>query len=186
MARRTTARHETVVGVYGSAEEARDAIAQLERAGVPPHHIKLVGSAAKRARRKARTAHADEQTITHSATAARRGAIIGAVIGVTVGLAIGLLIVATTDADHWHPEIWTAVIGLVAGVVAGGIIGYRTSVGTSEAWLLTFKIPPGKVCVAVRPDSNEEEGSATEALRRTGPEKVLAGSGRGGDVEQIC
>ncbi|MDQ4068844.1 MAG: hypothetical protein M3203_05135 [Actinomycetota bacterium] len=186
MARRTTARHETVVGVYGSAEEARDAIAQLERAGVPPHHIKLVGSAAKRARRKARTAHADEQTITHSATAARRGAIIGAIIGVTVGLAIGLLIVATTDADHWHPEIWTAVIGLVAGVVAGGIIGYRTSVGTSEAWLLTFKIPPGKVCVAVRPDSNEEEGSATEALRRTGPEKVLAGSGRGGDVEQIC
>ncbi|HVL06840.1 MAG TPA: hypothetical protein VM388_12700 [Acidimicrobiales bacterium] len=186
MARKTTARHENVVGVYGSAEEARDAIAQLESAGVPAHHIKLVGSAAKQARRKPKTSRADEQTISHSATAAKQGAIVGGVAGATLGLAIGLIILATTDADYWHPEIWTAVIGLVAGVVAGGIIGYRTSVGTSEAWLLTFKIPPGKVCVAVRPDTNEEEGSATEALRRTGPEKVLAGSGRGGDVEQIC
>jgi len=186
MARRTTARHETVVGVYGSGEEARGAIAQLEAAGVPAHHIKLVGSAAKRARRKANTAHADEQMITHSASAARRGAIVGGILGAIIGLAIGLVIVATTDADHWHPEIWTAVIGLVAGVVSGGIIGYRTSLGNSEAWLLTFKIPPGKVCVAVRPDTDEEEGSATDALRNTGPEKVLAGSGRGGDVEQIC
>ncbi len=186
MARSTTARHETVVGVYGSPEEARNAIAELERAGVPPHHIEIVGSDAEQARRLATTSRADEQKITHSAAAVKRGALVGAIVGVMVGFAVGLLVLATTDADHWRPEIWIAVIGLIAGVVTGGLIGYRTSVGTSEAWLLTFKVPPGRVCVAVRPDTNDEEGSATEALRRTGPEKVLAGSVRGGDVEQIC
>ncbi|HVL28849.1 MAG TPA: hypothetical protein VM390_11920 [Acidimicrobiales bacterium] len=186
MASSTTAQHERVVGVYRSAEEARDAIAELERAGVPPRHISLAGTGAKKARRKASTVGPDDESIRHSAAAVRRGVLIGALVGATAGFAVGMLIVATTDADQWRPEIWVAVIGLIAGVITGGMIGYRVNVGTSEAWLLTFKVPPGRVCVAVRPDTDDEEGSATEALRRTGPEKVLAGFPNNGGVEQIC
>ncbi|ASY55194.1 general stress protein [Sinorhizobium sp. CCBAU 05631] len=119
----------TVTGLFDDYEDARDAVSDLEAAGVPSDDISIVAN------------NADDRYSTEGSDAAEgagTGAGLGAVGGGVVGLLTGLGLMAIPGVGPVVAAGWLAATaagaaaGAVAGGAAGGLIGALTDSGVDE------------------------------------------------------
>ncbi len=128
----------TVTRLFDRFEDAKSAVAELERMGVPHSDISIVAS-------NADGAHAnDDRTVTADEKAreagkdASRGATVGAGLGGAGGLLAGLGLLAIPGLGPVVAAGWLAsmAVGAVAGAVAGGatggLVGALTHNGVDE------------------------------------------------------
>ncbi|PDT32561.1 MULTISPECIES: general stress protein [Sinorhizobium] len=119
----------TVTGLFDDYEDARDAVSDLEAAGVPSDDISIVAN------------NADDRYSTEGSDAAEgagTGAGLGALGGGVVGLLTGLGLMAIPGVGPVVAAGWLAstaagaAAGAVAGGAAGGLIGALTDSGVDE------------------------------------------------------
>jgi hypothetical protein len=104
----------TVVAAFSSPDRAKAAVAALERRGVAPADLRVLGAGTT-----PDLAAADERTVGWLTGVAVRGAVIGALVG---GLVLLAVIAIATSAD---PEpVWIAASfgGALAGAVVGALL----------------------------------------------------------------
>ena len=124
---------QTVTGLFDSFDAAKQAIHDLEAAGVPHHDISVVSNNAK-SEHDIEKAHQAEET----AKDAGKGAGVGAAVGGAGGLLAGLGLLAIPGLGPIVAVGWLAstAVGALAGgavgAVAGGI-GALTHAGVPEA-----------------------------------------------------
>lgn len=130
----------TISRLYDTYDAARQAVCDLEAAGVASENISLVASNADRwyDERKTTTKTVrkdrDMDGTDDRVEGAEAGAGIGAVLGGTAGLLAGLGIMAIPGIGPVVAAGWLAATaaGAAAGGATGGIIGALTQAGTSE------------------------------------------------------
>lgn len=149
------AQNTIVVGVFETAEQARDAIDGLKRAGFGENEIGFV----------TRVGVADPQGDVPSTTAT--GAVGGGVVGGVLGAAAALLIPGLGPA--LAGGILAATLGGAAlGAAAGGVIGALTGLGISEkdAQFYQKELEAGHTVVTVKSSIDHE--AALSILRQHG------------------
>ncbi|MCA1408443.1 hypothetical protein I6F26_30740 [Ensifer sp. IC3342] len=119
----------TVSGLFDDYADAREAVSELEAAGVPSDDISIVAN-------NAGERYSDEAS--GAAEGAGTGAGLGAAGGGAIGLLTGLGLLAIPGVGPVVAAGWLAstaagaVAGAVAGGAAGGIIGALTDSGVPE------------------------------------------------------
>jgi hypothetical protein len=114
----------TITKVYDSYSQARQAVADLEAAGISSSNISLV------ANKYVSEQYADVDDVSEAAT----GAGIGALVGGTAGLLAGLGLLAIPGIGPVVAAGWLAstALGVAAGGATGGIIGALVDAGEPE------------------------------------------------------
>ncbi|ACP26783.1 hypothetical protein NGR_c30460 [Sinorhizobium fredii NGR234] len=119
----------TVAGLFDDYHDARQAVNDLETAGIPTQDISIVAN-------NAGDRHADESS--GAAEGAGVGAGLGAAGGGAVGLLTGLGLMAIPGVGPVVAAGWLAstaagaIAGAVAGAATGGIIGSLTDSGIPD------------------------------------------------------
>ncbi|MDX0649781.1 hypothetical protein GOD34_03240 [Sinorhizobium medicae] len=119
----------TVTGLFDDYEDARDAVSDLETAGVPSDDISIVAN---------NTGDRYSTEGSNAAEGAGAGAGLGAAGGGVVGLLTGLGLMAIPGVGPVVAAGWLAstaagaAAGAVAGGAAGGLIGALTDSGVDE------------------------------------------------------
>ncbi|MBD9512074.1 hypothetical protein IB265_35630 [Ensifer sp. ENS10] len=119
----------TVTGLFDDYETARDAVRDLEAAGIPPDDISIIAN-------NSGDWYSDDTS--DAAGGASAGAGLGAAGGGIVGLLTGLGLMAIPGVGPVVAAGWLAstaagaAAGAVAGGAAGGIIGGLTETGVDE------------------------------------------------------
>ncbi|MCA1440008.1 hypothetical protein I6F07_07165 [Ensifer sp. IC4062] len=119
----------TVTGLFDDYEAARDAVSDLEAAGVPSDDISIVAN---------NTGDWYSTDTSNAAEGAGAGAGLGAAGGGVVGLLTGLGLMAIPGVGPVVAAGWLAstaagaAAGAVAGGAAGGLIGALTDSGVDE------------------------------------------------------
>ncbi|MDX0466370.1 general stress protein [Sinorhizobium medicae] len=119
----------TVTGLFDDYEDARDAVSDLETAGVPSDDISIVAN---------NTGDKYSTEGSNAAEGAGAGAGLGAAGGGVVGLLTGLGLMAIPGVGPVVAAGWLAstaagaAAGAVAGGAAGGLIGALTDSGVDE------------------------------------------------------
>ncbi len=116
---------QTITKVYESYGKARNAVGDLESAGIAMADISVLAS------QEARQDYDDE---TDQETEAGPGAGLGAVVGGTAGLLTGLGLLAIPGLGPVVAAGWLAstALGVVAGGATGGIVGSLIGAGVPE------------------------------------------------------
>jgi hypothetical protein len=148
----------TISRLYNSYPEAREAVLNLEAAGVKHGDISVIASNADNwysADRKAGTfPDRDLDRKDDRAEAAGAGAGVGAAVGGAAGLLAGLGLMAIPGVGPVVAAGWLAatLTGAVAGSATGGIIGALTQagVGKEEADLYAEGLRRGGAVVSAR------------------------------------
>lgn len=119
---------QTITKVYDSYESAREAVNELETAGIPMASISVL------ANREASQTNVDVDVDVDDSTEAGTGAGVGAVVGGAAGLLTGLGLLAIPGLGPVVAAGWLAstALGAVAGVATGGIVGSLISAGVPE------------------------------------------------------
>jgi hypothetical protein len=134
----------TVSRVYDSYAQAREAVRDLEAAGVPAADISLV------ANKYVSKEYADVDDVSDTA----KGAGIGSVLGGGAGLLAGLGLLAIPGLGPVVAAGWLAAtaVGAAAGAVTGGIVGALVDAGTPEehAHVYSESIRRGGTLVSAR------------------------------------
>lgn len=114
----------TVSRVYDSYAQARNAVAAIEAAGVPPKEVSLV------ANKHVSDKYDDVTEVSKTAT----GAGIGGAVGGGAGLLAGLGLLAIPGLGPVVAVGWLAslAVGAAAGAAAGGLVGALISAGIPE------------------------------------------------------
>jgi hypothetical protein len=148
--------------VYDSYGQARSAVADLERAGVPPSEISLV------ANKHVSKEHADVGEV----PAAAKGAGIGAAAGGAAGLLAGIGLLAIPGLGPVVAAGWFASLaaGAAAGAAGGGIVGALVDAGESNehAHVYSEAVRRGGTLVTVR-IADAEAGRIQAILDRHQP-----------------
>lgn len=145
-----------VVGAYADAEAARAAILELERGGVEPRTISLLGAW------PADDPEGRERPVLVSRSAVLAGAV-GAVVGALVGYLVGQVVEAI-------PLSFALAGGAFFGVVLGVPVGWVRATGMSRAWRETFAADAtGTVAVGVHTGDKASLDLAEQAMAATGP-----------------
>ena len=115
----------TVSRVYDTYGQARQVVADLEAAGVPPRDVNLSPTSTS-------------ATSTPTSTNVRRrppGAGIGGALGGAAGLLAGLGLLAIPGLGPVVAAGWLAAlaVGAAAGAAAGGLVGALVSAGVPES-----------------------------------------------------
>jgi hypothetical protein len=115
---------QTITKVYETYEKARDAVNELESAGIPMSSISVL------ANREVSQKYGDVD----EATEAGAGAGVGAVVGGAAGLLTGLGLLAIPGLGPVVAAGWLAstALGAVAGGATGGIVGSLINAGVPE------------------------------------------------------
>jgi hypothetical protein len=158
---------QTVAGLFDTPEQARQAVVDLEGAGISHSDISLVASNADESWSSA--GRDDDET--DRASGAETGGTIGAVLGGGAGLLAGLGLLAIPGLGPVVAAGWLAAtaVGAIAGGAAGGIIGSLTGEGISpeHAHVYAEGVKRGGSLVTARVDSNLA-AEAHAILRRNG------------------
>ena len=119
----------TLTALYDRYEDASNAVAKLEAAGVPHADISLVGTNAETG------AEGTGHTAEHTATGTGTGATLGTVLGGGAGLLAGLGLMAIPGVGPVVAAGWlvATLTGAGIGAAAGGLAGSLTGAGLSEA-----------------------------------------------------
>lgn len=177
---------QTVSGLFDSYDDARQAIHDLEAAGVPHHDISIVSNNAKGEHQIEKAHQADE-----AGRDAGRGAEIGGAVGGVGGLLAGLGLLAIPGLGPVVAAGWLAstAVGAVAGgaigAATGGLVGALTHAGVSESdahvyaegvrrggTLVTARVADDKAeaarAVLAHPDRAVDLGVRGDAYRQAG------------------
>ena len=167
--------HHTVLGVFGSLDQAERALRALHEAGFSRKDLSLVAQgteAADEIRSQAQSEHA-----THGA---ERGAIIGGVLGGLVGVAA----LAIPGVGPVITAGWLAAVlgGAAVGAAAGGLVGAMAEMGVPKevAQRYAQQVAHGDLLVIAHPHDEQGEVTAnavdglttTQAARRLGVSAV--------------
>ena len=152
--------------------QARAALESLENAGVDGDDLELVGPSADAARTPDDPKLPDRRAARHIGGRLAFGIVFGAIAGALLGLVVGVIAVAITNEDTREVALTFAfvIVGIGLGATTGGFISFERSVGTSEAWPLTFEdAPEGPVWVAVYSHRRQTTERAERELARRHP-----------------
>lgn len=161
----------TVTGVFGSRLQAEEAFDQLERAGISSDQISLVMTD------EARGQHFDirESSKVDEGTAA--GAGIGGLIGAVAGIvaSAGVIVIPGLNLVV-AGAIVSSLAGLGAGGLVGGLVGFLVGAGIPEheAKFFEKEIAKGRVLVAIRCETKEQEERVKEILRANDASSIAA------------
>jgi hypothetical protein len=111
---------ESVVAVYESLDQAKDAVRALEQAGFPPEQVSLVTRSLRR------EMPGDEERVVEKDDKAETDARQGAALGGLVGLLLGapLLMIPGVGAVLLAGPIATALTGAIVGGFLGSMAGW--------------------------------------------------------------
>jgi hypothetical protein len=152
----------SVVATYADMEQAREAMAALERSGVGSDAISLQGSAPAKAAGEEDTSERDLRVTTHVGSRA----ILGLVIGTAAGGVLGLVIAAVAAGGFGSVWVWGATIaGGIGGGALGLALGGYSTPAVTEDWELTHEHEPGGVRVEVSSEDRGELERAAKVLR---------------------
>lgn len=155
----------TVTGLFDDYEAARDAVSDLEAAGVPSDDISIVAN---------NTGDRYSTEDSNAAEGAGTGAGLGAAGGGVIGLLTGLGLMAIPGVGPVVAAGWLAstaagaAAGAVAGGAAGGIIGALTDSGVNEddAHVYAEGIRRGGTLVTARVDDSLADQAETILQQR--------------------
>jgi outer membrane lipoprotein SlyB len=160
-----------VVAIYVEMNQAREAVAHLERAGIEAGDISVVPQEAEHVED---TSLRDARIVgTISKRVVRFGAI-AAIAGGLLGFLLGLAFFSGVG-------VWMAVVaGAVAGSLFGGFLGGMAGLSMSDDWELTFEsLQKGGAAVVLGSNDREEIEKAVEALGQTSPLRLERFDSRG-------
>jgi uncharacterized protein (TIGR02271 family) len=172
-----TAASKTIVALYDNFPEARQAIQDLEGAGIPHDDISLVAKdgGAEQDPSGATTAAADKTETTHASTGAGTGATIGTVLGGGAGLlaGLGLLAIPGIGPVVAAGPLIAALSGAGVGAAAGGLLGSLTGLGVpaEDAHTYAEGVRRGGALLTVRADESTMD-HVTRILERHAPVDV--------------
>jgi hypothetical protein len=169
-AHRRFARH-NVVATYLEVESADRAVRSLERKGVDPNRISLLGRedrlAVYQAEEESESTELPEGVAKGVATTGAAGTAAGGIAGFIAGAAaFGIPGIGPAVGAG----IWAATAsGAVAGAVAGGVMG-----GIRGTWAARYEdaVREGRVLVGVHSEDAEEIRAAEEIMRQEGAERT--------------
>jgi uncharacterized membrane protein len=140
---------QTITKVYDSYEKARNAVNELETAGIQMSAISVL------ANREVSEQYVDVDEASEAGT----GAGVGAVVGGAAGLLTGLGLLAIPGLGPVVAAGWFAstALGAVAGGAAGGIVGSLIDAGVPEdhAHVYSEAIRRGGTLVSVQAHDND-------------------------------
>lgn len=146
---------QTYTRAYDTYEQAREAVINLEKIGIPAADISVVAN--KRV--------SEQYKDVDDASEAGSGAGLGAVLGGGVGLLAGLGLLAIPGLGPVVAVGWLAstAVGAVAGSAAGGLLGALIGAGTSEedAHVYSETVRRGGTLVTVRTERPSDRIDAT-------------------------
>ena len=152
----------TTTKVYDSYSQARQAVSDLETAGIPSSKISLL------ANKYVSEKYDDVDDVSEAAT----GAGIGALVGGTAGLLAGLGMLAIPGIGPVVAAGWLAstALGVAAGGATGGFIGALVDAGEPEerAHVYSEAVRRGGTLVSVKADDSQI-GKAQSILNRHTP-----------------
>jgi len=152
-----------LMATFGDPRQAKDAMAALERIGVPTRDVRLLGEPA------AADGHDAVAASGRKAAWFRRTIVLGAIAGAVIGAALLGVITAVfvhdPSATAWFAA---AMVGVVAGAVVGGFVGLvgRTP-RNPRAWDTYLVAHRGETCLAVAVRASNDE-QLVDALRGAG------------------
>jgi len=155
---------QTAVGVFRTADQARDAISALKDAGYPASDISLLAHDRETTRTMA------QDTGTNAGAGAATGAVAGGVLGGLGGWLVGIGALAIPGigpfiaAGAFATALTGAAIGAGVGVVAGALIGM--GVPREDADWYEQEVKGGNTLVTV--NAAGRYGEAQALLRRYG------------------
>ena len=142
---------QTITKVYDRHEQARQAVSELEAAGIASSDISLL------ANKHVSAQYADVD----DASKAAAGAGIGAVVGGTAGLLAGIGLLAIPGLGPVVAAGWLAstALGAVAGGATGGIVGALVEAGVPEehAHVYSEAVRRGGTLLSVKIDESRAE-----------------------------
>ena len=142
---------QTITKVYDRHEQARQAVSELEAAGIASSDISLL------ANKHVSAQYADVD----DASKAAAGAGIGAVVGGTAGLLAGIGLLAIPGLGPVVAAGWLAstALGAVAGGATGGIVGALVEAGVPEehAHVYSEAVRRGGTLLSVKTDDSRAE-----------------------------
>ena len=115
---------QTITKAYETYDTAREAVNELEAAGIPMASISVL------ANRETGESQFDVDDTTEAGTGASVGAVVGGAAGLLTGL--GLLAIPGVGPVFAAGWLTTTAMGAVAGGAAGGILGSLIDVGVPE------------------------------------------------------
>ena len=138
----------TITRVYDTYAQARQAVTDLESAGIPASDISLL------ANKNVSDKYEDVEDVSEAAS----GAGIGAIVGGTAGLLAGLGLLAIPGLGPVVAAGWLAstAVGAAAGGAAGGLVGALVDAGEPEdhAHVYSEAVRRGGTLVSVRVDES--------------------------------
>jgi hypothetical protein len=173
----TTATHRsTLVGIFDTPENAREAVEALHRAGFTNHQITMVMHHKEQEKTQVTDLDAAKAAQVTGESKADKGAVVGAVAGGLLGGAIAVAVVVVPGFGAMLAAgtlISTTVLagvgtGVVGGVVAGGLVGALVGldIPEDEARLYEQELKAGRALVGVKPGDRVME--AADILRLCG------------------
>jgi hypothetical protein len=137
----TTERHlsrHNVMGVFGSLEDARNAIEALGRAGIDGQHITLQGEAADEAAAQTEDVPAaDARIMKRWFGTVAAWAVLGGILGAVLGIPVGYAFVEASGRDFTLPTaIGVAFLGALFISAIAGLVAAMYPMQDTEAWEL--------------------------------------------------
>ncbi|MEP6968482.1 MAG: hypothetical protein ABI906_10420 [Pseudomonadota bacterium] len=163
----------TVTRLFDNFADAKAAVAELERMGVPHSDISIVASNADGAHGRGHQAASNDEKAREAGEDAGKGASIGGVLGGGAGLLAGLGLLAIPGLGPVVAAGWListavgAAAGAAAGGATGGLVGALTHAGVSEkdAHVYSEGVRRGGTLVSARVD-DARYADAEAALQR--------------------
>lgn len=152
---------QTIVGLFHSQEQAREAVRELKNRGFSEEEISLV------ARDEDADRHGDTE-MTYDNQNLADGTATGGAIGGLAGLlaGAGALLIPGIGPIIAAGPLAGALTGIVTGGIAGGLIDY--GIPEEQGKRYERELDRGKVMVAVTVDSEEDAHDAAAVLRSGG------------------
>jgi hypothetical protein len=164
----------TVVGIFETAQEARDAVERLREAGVPQDNISLAMREAADTTAAGETDPADSEKNAraageHPAESAAKGMAEGALAGAGIGAVVGLaavgvsLLIPGLGAIILGGPIAAAAAGAGIGMAPGTLIGALIGAGVPEDEATSYAkhIEAGQIIVSAHVEPGDEARART-------------------------
>jgi hypothetical protein len=154
-----------IIATYRTLDDARQAMAALERGGVGSDAISLEGRPVARAAVETDTSSRDRHVAAQVGSRALLGGVLGGLVGAVIGGVVGWLVFSSLG-----PILGSALAGAIAGGAVGGAVGGYGTPAESEDWELTHEAEPdGPVRIRVRSEDFDELDRAAQVLAAKRP-----------------
>jgi outer membrane lipoprotein SlyB len=161
-----------VVGTFPDLDAARNAIQELNDAGIDADDISMLGKQVEDVSSDPDTRLRDMETTADLAQKAAKTATIGSVVGGIAGAAAFLIpgLGPVIGAGIWA----AAGGGAIAGGVVGGMMGAIEATELGPEWEVSYGDPlrEGKVLVAVHARDDQQAQKAADVLGKEGAGRV--------------